>query len=491
MREGIFMTGEGFNHTQHETSDQSADGTEAKSKSKKKIESGKDAIADRGKDLWGKLLGERKEEEALTETDKNEADKSATHEYDEDENDPALEALTADEEAVVTRMYAEARLDELEAGRSEDENPADAAAREADITLLRDLLAENEVAELEHEAAEQGTPPAEPEPWAPEVRPFEPDEAIDLSTPSNLTPKSSAIPSAPSRQPAAGFGQDMTPTPGVTPTLGVERAPSHQRDPRMGYLLLGGAVGYLIGRRRGRIKTEKRLATVRKKLERQVEAVQEKVMRQEASVQKLARQNYELTQDPKPRQEVPAPAGRREFQPPAAARQESSHFVTARPEVAAKAESLNREQLLEASGHVRFGETNLRRVYDAQLVDETGLRRLMHEAEAGHDLRRALAREFLVKELRFERDPRLKGGTPDSGGATGGGTAFVDSQSGQPNTQSASVQSSTGPAAMAPPPQPASPRKSQQTNVSSATLITLTIFTLALALYAIWLTVTR
>jgi hypothetical protein len=139
---------------------------------------------------------------------------------------------------------------------------------------------------------------------------------------------------------------------------------------------------------------------------------------------------------------------------------------------------------------VRFGETNLRRVYDAQLVDEAGLRRLMHEAEAGNDLRRALAREFLVKELRFERDPRLKGGTPDSGGATGGGTAFAGNQPTQPTAQAASSPSPAGQAAPSPVRQ-VSPPTRHQTNVSPVALIVLTIFTLALAVYAIWLTLTR
>jgi hypothetical protein len=483
------MTGEGFNHTQHETSDQSADAPEAKSKSKKKLESSKDAIADRGKDLWGKLLGERKEDEVSPETNENDADEPTAHESAEDDSDPALETLTADEEAVVTRMYAEARLDELEAGRSDDENPADATAREANILLLQNLLAENEVAELEHEAKEQDESTAKPEPQVPEVRPFEPDEAVELNAPAGPTPQSTTAPQVSPYARVAG-GYDTTPTPSVVAATSTERGSSHRRDPRMGYLLLGGAVGYLIGRRRGRIKTEKRLATVRKKLERQVEAVQDEVMRQEASAQKLARQNYELSQHAPQPQKTPAPAERREFRPAAPARQESSHFAVAHPETSAKVEGLSREQLLEASSSVRFGETNLRRVYDAQLVDEAGLRRLMREAEAGNDLRRALAREFLVKELRFERDPRLKGGTPDSGGTTGGGTAFVDNQSAQPTAQTAS---SPPPAGQAVPPsvRQVSPPTRHQTNVSPVALIVLTIFTLALAVYAIWLTLTR
>jgi hypothetical protein len=173
-------------------------------------------------------------------------------------------------------------------------------------------------------------------------------------------------------------------------------------------------------------------------------------------------------------------------------RQASAEATPSSQEAVPRSASLNREQLLEASSRVRFGETNLRRVYDAQLVDEAGLRRLMHEAETGHDLRRALAREFLVKELRFERDPRLKGSMPDNGGPAGGGTTSADGQTPELSVQSASPQ----PSPMDPTTPPASSSRStqprgRQTNVSPATLIALTVFTVALALYAIWLTITR
>lgn len=53
-------------------------------------------------------------------------------------------------------------------------------------------------------------------------------------------------------------------------------------------LLVGGILGYLIGKRRGRIKTEKRLLPIQKKLEKEVKALHETVAIKEQAIRKVA-----------------------------------------------------------------------------------------------------------------------------------------------------------------------------------------------------------
>lgn len=154
-------------------------------------------------------------------------------------------------------------------------------------------------------------------------------------------------------------------------------------------------------------------------------------------------------------------------------------------------EHMNRDELLAYASTIRLGETNLRRVYDAQLVNESGLRRLVRAHESGQDLRRALAREFLARELRFERDPRLHGGAQDAQQGGGGATATDTSDTRQLTdtkqqtaTQSQKSQTTDAKSLGKQP-------SGQQTNVSPQLIIGLVVITILLAIYAIWLTLTR
>jgi hypothetical protein len=55
-------------------------------------------------------------------------------------------------------------------------------------------------------------------------------------------------------------------------------------------LLVGGIVGYLVGRRRGRIKTEKKLLPVQKKLEKEVKSLESRLIDSEYAVRKAVAQ---------------------------------------------------------------------------------------------------------------------------------------------------------------------------------------------------------
>jgi hypothetical protein len=77
--------------------------------------------------------------------------------------------------------------------------------------------------------------------------------------------------------------------PGTAAALVGGNALRHNRRHRhWPYVVAGGVVGYLIGRRRGRINTEKKLLPVQQKLERQVGDMQFQLALREAKIRKLA-----------------------------------------------------------------------------------------------------------------------------------------------------------------------------------------------------------
>lgn len=95
-------------------------------------------------------------------------------------------------------------------------------------------------------------------------------------------------------------GSDLGPLPGgangspnsMPASPNIAQSPSEisgeTRYRRGADMLVGGIVGYLIGRRRGRIKTEQRLEPIQKSLEKKVTDFQEKLIISEEKVGKLA-----------------------------------------------------------------------------------------------------------------------------------------------------------------------------------------------------------
>lgn len=267
---------------------------------------------------------------------------------------------------------------------------------------------------------------------------------------------------------------NVAPTPAAAPTIEVI---DNRRNHTGSALLVGAVVGYLIGRRRGRIKTEKRLKTVEKKLTREVEAARQQVAEKEQQIRKLARETYQqkhrkLTYEAPP---FARPEGKSaDLSPMGAATQRERSVMDSRTEIgieqsgrqivtpterlglglvtlraaealpvtvkhserASEVKSLKKEteitaeklarmprgegvipktsatmgraELLQAGSEVRVGTTNLRRVYETNLISEQGLRRLLAVHERGGNVREVLQQELKEKEMSYERDPRLR-----------------------------------------------------------------------------------
>jgi hypothetical protein len=265
---------------------------------------------------------------------------------------------------------------------------------------------------------------------------------------------------------------------GATPNLAPSTAPNlalslNQNQPNYapyynGYnrsragsdLLVGGIVGYLIGRRRGRLKTEGKLLPVQHKLEREVSGLQkiidekESIIRQAATSRAREQQpgpaktvvlrgekasaetvilNRRETQSERPRnldRPISAPEihGQRVSPPPerighvlVAAEMIDAHStrseksdaseVTALKDlrnVERQVETLSRNELLTLSEKVIVEGSTLRQVYETQLISERGLRRLISEYLRGGDVLKAFRRELVEREIDFERDPKLR-----------------------------------------------------------------------------------
>ncbi len=226
--------------------------------------------------------------------------------------------------------------------------------------------------------------------------------------------------------------------------------------------LFGSTIGYLIGRRRGRIKTEKKLLPIQKKLEKQVEDLGWQLKAKELKIREAAREKslankllrYEKSK-PKDRgkeyvlnsiqamklQQETVATGRRHKAPEANqlhglqnVGERIGHVVIAaeslhksssgrveqskqneptRQEVLEhlskkRIETISRPELLKISEKIIVGGSTLRKIYETHLIGEKGLRRLVNEHFNGGDLQKALRKEIVEKEIDFERDPALR-----------------------------------------------------------------------------------
>ena len=281
-------------------------------------------------------------------------------------------------------------------------------------------------------AGGRGTPP--PPPPSPPVPP----------TP----PPAGGVPRAAAMQPPGG--PPMTPPapanlPPRVETYYVERGAATD-------LLIGGFIGYLIGRRRGRILTEKKLLTIQRKLEKQVKALQENITRKEQQLVEIKSKEKanQPTKETRAAGAVPAERtqpGRTEtrlgMEKPVRAERLGHMIVAAEaprktserpaPEKtgsirksfrAEQVPDMSRNDLLELSEKIIIEGATLRSIYESRLIGERQLRHLVTEYLQGKDIRKDLRHEMVEREIDFERDPmlrdRVRTRMKDSQGGSGG-----------------------------------------------------------------------
>lgn len=190
------------------------------------------------------------------------------------------------------------------------------------------------------------------------------------------------------------------------PTPVVIEAPTRRNGRRE--LLVGGLVGYLIGRRRGRIKTEKKLLPVQQSLERQVKDLSDQITARELKIRQLTAENLQnskqqqapeqLSTTPKPERADRLPTATVEMSAKAALKVEQQAMVDLtvqqaeklgaivvpvpervrkQPEAAQDAPSKQQEsqESLEVAARTQEGDMDIR-----QLMEQRSIK--SHEAEA-------------------------------------------------------------------------------------------------------------
>lgn len=200
----------------------------------------------------------------------------------------------------------------------------------------------------------------------------------------------------------------------------------------------GGIVGYLIGRRRGRLKAEKKFNTVKSKLEKQVQSLEETVVAKERRIRQVVREQAQAhperivavkpaaeksVESPRrggearqlhEQQPVPERLGHlivgaeRIEQPRQAASEKSLYRAPEKIQINKNVETLSRAELLSISEKIILDGSTLHQIYETSLVGERGLRRLVQEHLRGGDVKKALRREIVEREIDFERDPVMR-----------------------------------------------------------------------------------
>lgn len=278
--------------------------------------------------------------------------------------------------------------------------------------------------------------------------------------PGGFGPGFGPVPAGAPGSPYPAFGNRYRSSSVASPNL-PPAANEYYRSNRAaaGQLLLVGLVGYLIGRRRGRIKIEKRLMPTQRKLERQVatleqnmtlkeqqlvaakaRAVEAGTTSHETPVQNRSkapaergqpgRQETRLGLEKPQRVEhlgqmvmaAEAPRARSNVEAQRTAEKPRSIREAFKPEAV---KTMRRAELLELSEKIVVEGASLRQIHESRLIGETQLRHLVSEYLQGKDIRRDLRREMIEHEIDYERDPLLRdrahtGGDDQQGGGLRG-----------------------------------------------------------------------
>ncbi len=270
--------------------------------------------------------------------------------------------------------------------------------------------------------------------------------------------------------------------PGTTAAAAISETSvqSVERSALQQGLLVGGLTGYLFGRNRGRKQgratAEQQFIPSQRKLEKQVRDLQETITTKEQKIRAVARETFatigrrqdrerfvddlQLRTGVADRRNTPLETARRvpnmppplrelySREAPQSAMPGSEVLLTRRygPELTAaeqvrpgrsaevsqvvpfdkKAEDFTRAELMQTAEKIKVQGVSLKEMVELGSLDEKALRRVTQEFLDGGNVSAAVAREVGDKELKFERDPKLRhigdnrqGGTSDQASVDG------------------------------------------------------------------------
>lgn len=371
-----------------------------------------------------------------------------------EELDTDIETLTDDETKLAATEYLDATDNDVaQAAEAVADDSPEAAGIEAQQTL-REKLREKieETAAVDEELLEEAVAEARAELGI--------DEAIEEDDPEATTMPVAAThggggQTPPPRPPApsmpAGGVSPLPPVPPVFPPIGGAATPSApqavgnvlqpnpnvlpQRHNRGGDILLGGIIGYLIGRRRGRIKTEGRLAPIQEKLEKEVAELHGKIAEKEERIRTIATAASAEKPEVAPkmaeriRERRERVAVSPETIPKAATLPERiARVIIPKPEIQPSqksVETLTVPELLRVAQKVEIEGTTLKRMYEVGRMDAVGLRRVVKEYLRDGKYEKRLFENLQSIETNPEFLPVAPGSIQNDGGLSGAGTAAV------------------------------------------------------------------
>jgi len=201
----------------------------------------------------------------------------------------------------------------------------------------------------------------------------------------------------------------------------AEKDSYYNRGDRRRDLLVGGLVGYFIGRHRGRIKTEERLLPIQQKLEKEVRGLHEAITRKEAEVRAIAAKKFEaastaetLSRHEKIERLKSQPLPTTRFENPELlisnkqkVPERIASFViekSTKPETAPlrNIEQMSIPELLEVAEQVRVENVSLRTMYERGILDQNSLRQAIKEHLRGNRIERLMPELLIGNERRQE-----------------------------------------------------------------------------------------
>jgi hypothetical protein len=268
------------------------------------------------------------------------------------------------------------------------------------------------------------TPPSPPVPPTP---PTISGSSTGGAVPPPPPPPSPPVPPAGGARPPFGGGPGI-PIPELTPTGSTrtpESTPEEEEDYRdrrhAAQVIAAGVIGYMIGRRGGRKRTEAKLEPQIKNLEKQAELNQRLVEDKERQIRNLTREAVaprrpEITA-PIPVLQPEKPAGIATPAPETIHKEQTIEAIPVpvpvierQPEKVPQviAEKLTTPELLEAASSITIEGVSVRRLYETNQIDRGGLLYIVREVLNGGEAKKAFARVELGRERQRERAQEFK-----------------------------------------------------------------------------------
>lgn len=165
---------------------------------------------------------------------------------------------------------------------------------------------------------------------------------------------------------------------------------------------------FLSKRRENRVDSKIEQKKVSKKLEEEVDKLRLKLMESERRVRVEA---ANIVED-----KVNIPKNER-----AILEQLSGGSSKLETKIEKPVQVMKKAELIKVAEKIKIDGTTLKKIFENQLITEKGLRRIVSTFLRGGNVKRALNREIMERQIDFERDPLMRDGDGGVGAVAGGG----------------------------------------------------------------------